>query len=395
MTTSAEQIRAYRGPAILSFGFRPLFLAAAIWSALAMALWIAMFSGAISLPTAFDMVSWHVHEFLYGYLPAVAAGFLLTAVPNWTGRLPVTGTPLLVLVLSWLAGRLAVMFSELVGPTTAAVIDLSFLVLLSLVIAREVIAGRNWRNLKVLVLVGLLTGGNALFHLEADWYGTASAGYGARLGIAVAIFLIILIGGRIVPSFTRNWLVRRGPGRLPIPFDRFDVIGAVSGGGALLFWVALPDNDLNGALCLFAGAFHLYRLARWAGDRTLAEPLVLILHIGYAFVPLGFLAVGIAELEPGVILTGAAVHAWTAGAIGVMTLAVMTRASLGHAGLPLAATRGIIFVYLCVIAAAILRVASGFGAAPEFLLHIAAAAWIAAFAGFAFLFAPILTRPRK
>jgi uncharacterized protein involved in response to NO len=395
MTTSAERIRGYEGPAILSFGFRPLFLAASIWSAFAMALWMAMFSGAITLPSDFDMVSWHVHEFLYGYLPAVAAGFLLTAVPNWTGRLPVTGTPLLILVLSWLAGRIAIMFSELIGLIAAAVIDLSFLVLLSLVIAREVIAGSNWRNLKVLVLVGLLTCGNVLFHLEAEWYGTASAGYGTRLGIAVAIFLIILIGGRIIPSFTRNWLARREPGRMPISFDRFDLLSTVLGGVALAFWVALPDNVLTGDLCLFAGAFHLYRLARWAGDRTMAEPLVLILHIGYLFVPLGFFAVGIAQLEPAIIFAGAAVHAWTAGAIGIMTLAVMTRASLGHAGRPLNATRGIVFIYICVIAAAILRVAYDLGAAPEFLLHIAAAAWIAAFAGFAIVFAPLLIRPRK
>ncbi len=395
MTSTAGRIRAYKGPAILSFGFRPLFLAASCWSAIAMSLWIAMLTGSIVLPTLFDMVSWHVHELLYGYLPAVAAGFLLTAVPNWTGRLPVTGTPLLILVLSWFAGRIAVMFSQIIGPGVTALADLSFLILLSAVIAREVIAGRNWRNLKVLVLIALLTFGNALFHLEANWHGTASAGYGARTGIAVAVFLIALIGGRIVPSFTRNWLVRENPGRLPALFDRFDIASLIITGAALIAWVAFPDNRGTALICLLAGIMQTWRLSRWAGHRTWAEPLVLILHLGYVFVPLGFLAVGTAKILPSFIFRGAALHAWTAGAIGVMTLAVMTRASLGHCGRALEATPGIVFIYVCAVAAAILRLAAGIPSIPDFALHISAGAWIAAYFAFFILFAPLLARPRN
>jgi len=393
MSTSAEQIRAYSGPAILSYGFRPLFLFASIWSAGAMVLWIAMLTGHLTLPTAFDMISWHVHEFLYGYLPAVVAGFLLTAVPNWTGRLPLTGTPLLILVLVWLAGRTAILFSQQLGPAATAAIDLSFLALLGFVIGREVIAGQNWRNLKVLILIVLFFCGNALFHAEAIG-GAAYAGYGARLGIAVAVFLIALIGGRIVPSFTRNWLARREPGRLPIPFARFDIVSMVAAAAALLLWVAAPQRPITAILCLAAGALHAWRLARWAGYRTAAEPLVLILHIGYAFVPLGFVAAGCALLSPAALPMSAALHVWTAGAIGTMTLAVMTRASLGHVGRPLHATPGIVFIYACVIAAAGLRIAAAIDPAPQILLHLAAAAWILAFAGFTILFGPLLVRPR-
>lgn len=395
MSTSAERIRAYSGPAILSYGFRPLFLLAAIWSATAMILWIAMLTGHLVLPTAFDMVSWHVHELLYGYLPAVVAGFLLTAVPNWTGRLPVTGAPLLILVLAWLAGRVAMVFSDQLGATVAALADLSFLILFSLVIGREVIVGRNWRNLKVLVPVALLLCGNALFHADAAGGGVASSGYGTRLGIASAIFLIMLVGGRVVPSFTRNWLAHKVPGRLPVPFNRLDLLSVVVAGAVLLLWIASPEEPVTAYLCLAAGGLQVWRLARWAGDRTSAEPLVLILHVGYAFVPLGFLAAGGAALSPATIPVSAALHAWTVGAIGVMTLAVMTRASLGHVGKPLRATRGTILIYLCIVAAAILRIASGLGFAPQPLLHLAAAAWIAAFASFAVIFGPLLVRRRQ
>lgn len=394
MSASAQQTRAYSGPVLLSYGFRPFFLLASIWAAVAMLLWIAMLTGHLALPSAFDMISWHVHELLYGYVPAVIAGFLLTAVPSWTGRPPVTGAPLLALVLVWLAGRVAILCSAHLGPTITAVADLSFLALLSLVLAREILGGRNWRNLKVLILIALFFCGDALFHAEAAGSGVAYSSYGARLGLAVAILLIMVIGGRIIPAFTRNWLKGQGPGRLPTTFNRFDMVSMVLAGLALLLWIALPERQLTAILCLLASIFHAARLTRWAGERTFTEPLVAILHIGYVFVPLGFLAVGLTTLWPATMPASAALHAWTAGAIGVMTLAVMTRASLGHLGKPLQATRGIIFIYVCVVAAALLRILAGFTLTPQPLLDLAAVAWVAAFAGFTLLFGPLLLRPR-
>ncbi|HEU0059541.1 MAG TPA: NnrS family protein, partial [Hyphomicrobiaceae bacterium] len=228
MPTTAERMRTYHGPAILSYGFRPFFLLGAIWAAFVVAVWLPMLGGRLALPTAFSALEWHVHELVYGYVPAIVAGFLLTAIPNWTGRLPVTGGPLLGLVATWVAGRLAILTSARLGAPLAALVDLLFLACLAGVMAREIVAGRNLRNAKVLVLVALLWVGNAVFHWEA--MTQASGGYGLRLGIGVIVFLITLMGGRIIPSFTRNWLVRQPAGRLPTPFGRFD--GVCLGAGA-------------------------------------------------------------------------------------------------------------------------------------------------------------------
>ena len=204
----------------------------------------------------------------------------------------------------------------------------------------------------------------------------------------------MLIGGRIVPSFTRNWLVRRPPGRLPTPMNRFDVAAVALAVFALAAWVAAPEARATVAACLAAAGIHAVRLGRWVGWRTAGEPLVAILHVGYLFVPVGFLTVAIAAVAPGVLTPSAALHAWTAGAVGVMTLAVMTRASLGHTGRPLTAGRATIAIYLAVIGAAVLRVASGFVPSQPALLHLSAALWIASFAGFAAAYFGVLARPR-
>ena len=392
MATTAEQLRQYSGPAILSYGFRPFFLGGAIWAAIAVALWLPMLAGQLTLPSAFGPLEWHVHELLYGFLPAIIAGFLLTAVPNWTGRLPVAGTPLLTLSLLWLAGRVIILTSAWIGPLTAAVVDLAFLVGLAAVIAREILASKNTHNLKVLVAVGLLLVGNAVFHAEA-LFGVGAA-YGIRIGIAAAILLIMLIGGRIIPSFTRNWLVRQGPGRLPIPFARFDVAVMIASGVALASWITLPDHLATVILALVAGVLNFARLARWAGDRTTAEPLVLVLHVAYAFIPLGFVLLALGMIAPNVLAPTGALHSWTAGAIGLMTLAVMTRASLGHTGQPLTATRGIQLIYLAVFVAALARIVAAFDVAREPMLHLSATAWVLGFAGFAVIFAPLLLTRR-
>jgi uncharacterized protein involved in response to NO len=391
--TTAERARSWKGPAVLGYGFRPMFLAAAVWAALAMALWIAALTGRLVLPTALAPVDWHAHAMLYGFVPAVVAGFLLTAVPNWTGRLPVVGWPLLGLVVVWLAGRVAVTASGLLAPGLAAAVDLGFLALLAGVIGREILAGRNWRNLPVLAAVALLWIGNLAFHLESGG-GAAAQGWGARLGVAVPVFLIVLIGGRIVPSFTRNWLARRGPRRLPAPADRLDVAAVVLAAVALALWAARPEATAAAAACLAAAVAHAARLGRWAGWRTAGEPLVAVLHVGYLFVPLGFLLVGLAGLAPAAVAPGAALHAWTAGAVGVMTLAVMTRASLGHTGRALAADRWTVAIYLAAVLAAALRVASGVVPGQAALLHLSAGLWIAAFGGFAIAYFGVLTKPR-
>lgn len=385
MATTAEQIRAWRGPTIFSFGFRPFFMGAAVWAALTMILWIPMLSGHLSLPTAFDPVSWHAHEFLFGYLSAVIAGFLLTAVPNWTGRLPIVGWPLAALWSLWLAGRLAVALSATMPPIAAAALDLAFPVVFLGAIAREIVMGRNWRNLIVLAMLTVFVLGNGLFHLDALHGGFAAGGYGLRLGLGTAIMMIAVIGGRIVPSFTRNWLARRGPGRLPAPpmqtFDRAALLALVL---ALLLWVFLPVAPASGVALVIAAALHFWRFARWAGERTWAEPLVLVLHAGYAFVPLGALTLGAAILWPDALDAAAAQHLWMAGAIGLMTLAVMTRATLGHTGQDLTAGAATVAIYLAAAAAVSARLAAGLWPGLSAWLHpVAGVAWIVAFGGFA------------
>lgn len=396
MTSTARQMREWRGSALLSYGFRPFFLGAALWAALAMCLWMAMLAGAITLPTAFDPVSWHAHAFLYGYLGAVVAGFMLTAVPNWTGRLPIVGWRLGILALIWLSGRIAVAFSAGLSPGLVAVIDLAFPVIFALAIGREIVAGRNWRNLVVLGMLAVFIFGNAMFHWEAAQGGYAAGGTGLRIGLGAALMMIAVIGGRIIPSFTRNWLAKRKPGRLPVPpMQRFDKLALAALLLALLLWIAAPLSAFAGAALIAAGALHLARLARWAGDRTFAEPLVTVLHVGYAFLPIGALLLGTAILWEDALGRTAAQHLWTGGAIGMMTLAVMTRATLGHTGRALRASGATVAIYAALAIAVVARVATALWPQEAMLLYaVSAILWLLAFAGYAAVYGPsLLQRP--
>jgi uncharacterized protein involved in response to NO len=386
--------RKYRGYQLFANGFRPFFLLGAVQAGLSILVWLPLFYGELKLFSAFAPRDWHVHEMLYGYLPAIVTGFLFTAIPNWTGRLPLQGAPLASLVAVWIAGRLAVTCSAATGWWVAMLIDASFLLLVAAAATREIAAGRNWKNLNVVALVVLLLSGNVAFHLEAHFRGAADVGI--RIGIAVIVLLISLIGGRIIPSFTRNWLVRENPGRLPVPFGRFDMIVVALGALALVSWIVAPDGRIAGIALGIAGLMHLVRLSRWAGDRTLGERLVTILHVGYLFVPLGFLLNAAAAF--GLIAPGAGVHAWMAGAAGIMTLAVMTRASLGHTGNVLTASAGTQAIYAAIIVAAVARICAAIHTGQsELLLHVAALAWVIAFLGFALAYGPLLVRrdPRR
>jgi uncharacterized protein involved in response to NO len=388
------RLKAFSGPALLSYGFRPFFLAGAIYAGLGLLIWLPLFLGETTIPTAFSPVDWHIHEMLYGYLPAVVTGFLLTAIPNWTGRLPLQGGPLAVLLAAWIAGRIAICVSSIIGPLAAAVIDILFLVLVVAVTAREIIAGRNWRNGPPILILLILLAGNVIFHVED--YQTGTSEFGTRLGLAAAVALISLIGGRVIPSFTRNWLTRENPGRVPTPFGRFDKIVLILSLIALALWIANARWPATAISMLVAGVAQSIRLGRWAGDRTLRDRLVFVLHVGYAFVPLGFLMLATAAMFPHVIPMTAGIHAWTVGAIGTMTLAIMTRASLGHTGHSLKAGLLTQAIYLSVVTAAILRMAAAVW--PEAtipLLQAAGAAWVVAFWMFAAGYGPILVRPRQ
>ncbi|OAN77813.1 short-chain dehydrogenase [Jannaschia sp. EhC01] len=396
MTSTAKQMRAWRGPALLSFGFRPFFLGAGLWAVLAMLLWVMMLAGEVTLRTAFDPVSWHAHAFLFGYVPAVVAGFLLTAVPNWTGRLPIVGWSLGALFTLWIVGRVAVMFSAVLDPLWVACVDLAMPLVLSAMIGREIVVGKNWRNLIVLAMLVALIIGNAMFHWEAARGDFAAQGYGFRIGLGATLMMVAVIGGRVVPSFTRNWLVKQGAERRPAPpMQRFDKGALLVLLLALILWAAVPFAPLTGAALCVAGVLHVVRLARWAGLATVSEPLVFVLHGSYAFIPLGATALGVELLVPGLSGLGAVQHLWMGGAIGLMTLAVMTRATLGHTGRDLTAGTGTVLIYSGVIGAVVLRVSAGIWPSLAMTLYTGSAVlWVLGFAGFVAIYGPLLLRAK-
>ena len=272
-------------------------------------------------------------------------------------------------------------------------VDLSFLAAIVTVISREIIAGKNWKNLKILLPIMVLLAANLVFHLEAHVNGVSE--FSRRIAMLAVITLIMLIGGRIIPSFTRNWLVRENPGRLPSQFGRYDVAAVAISIVALASWSGFPEYWLTGLLLALAATGQFIRLARWAGYRCLAEPLVLVLHVAYLFVPIGFLLLALSIFMPNDIPQIAGMHALGIGAIGGMTLSVMVRASLGHTGQRLRANTATKILFLSIYVAAIARIAAALNlGSADVLLHIAAFSWLFSFAGFAFIFGPALVRTR-
>jgi len=370
-------------PALFDRGFRPFFLLAGLWAPVALLLWLSMLAGIFDLPTAMDRVAWHVHEMLFGFVAAAIAGFLLTAVPGWTGRPPLRGLPLAALAVLWFAGRLAVALSMWIGAAAAAAIDIAFLATLAALCTREIAIGRNWRNLAVIALLALLIVANALFHLGEDKIAE-------RAAIATIVTLVALIGGRVVPEFTCNWLVRHGAAELPARRGRFDSVTMVVTAAATIAWTVVGDHSLVGVWLGLAAVALAARLARWRGLSTAAEPLLWVLHLGYLWLPVGLALLAVSMHSPAVPRS-VALHALTAGAMATMILAMMTRAIRGHTGRPLTASGATAMIYLLVTAAAAARLASGLvdNVSPA-LLHVSAAAWIAAFALFVLAYGPML-----
>jgi uncharacterized protein involved in response to NO len=391
--TAIPRYRLHVGPAVLSAGFRPFFLAAAVWATLAVPLWLAAYAGGLVLPTRLAPSVWHAHEMIFGFAAASVAGFLLTAIPNWTARPPLQGLPLAALVFLWALGRIGVLISAVIGAPAAALADLCFPLAFAAVVAREILARKNWRNLPIVAAPVLLFVGNLLVHLDALGIA-ATAQLGNRIGIATLLMLISLVGGRIIPSFTHNWLAKFRPeAEAPAREGRFDWLVLATTGIALATWAITPETPATSWLLIATGVAIALRLARWRGLSTAREPLLLVLHIGYAWLSLGLLLLGLAGI--GILPTVAALHALTVGAIGTMTLAVMTRASLGHTGRPLSAGALTNAIYHLVTIAAVLRVLSPLaGEREELALWLAGASWTGAFGLFAIFYGRILVQPR-
>jgi uncharacterized protein involved in response to NO len=389
------------GPSIpqrlLSGGFRLFFPGSALFAALSIAIWVPWFLGFMHVPTLLPSVAWHQHELLFGFVPAVIAGFLLTAVPNWTGRPGLKGIPLLALFLLWIAGRLTISFSEWTGMLGATLVALAFLPVLAIFVLKELVAASNRRNYKIVAVLALLSVAQMLFHHEIERYGRVEMA--DRLALSAILILISLVAGRIIPAFTGNWLKANNPGRLPQNFARFDLAVMILGGTTLAMWIAVGGGVEGirlptGVLLLIAGIAHLMRQARWCPERTLREPLVTILHVGYLFIPLGFLLTGLSMVMDHYGLGSAGIHAWTTGGIGVVTLAVMTRATQGHTGQALTSPHSTTWlIYAPIILSALLRILVAIWPQHTMLLLPAAGlAWIVAFLGYVVFYMPLIAR---
>jgi uncharacterized protein involved in response to NO len=373
-------------------GFRPFFFGGAAWALIALTLWICSLIGGLSLPTALDPLIWHRHEMLFGFVGAIVGGFLLTAVPNWTGRLPIAGWPLGGLFGLWAAARLALLFSATIGIVPAALLDVGFFLVLGLLAAREVLEANN-RNIPIVGMILLFGTADAIDYLATGgilpW-----PDLGWQLAIGIVVILISLIGGRIIPSFTRNWMAKRGIKKgLPTQPGRFDLIVIGATALAVLAWLGGPSETPIGLVLVAAALLQAVRWLRWRGYRTYPDPLVFVLHVGYAWIPIGLALLGCSLM--GLVPRSAAIHALTAGAMATMILAVMTRASLGHTARELKANAATTTIYVLVTVGAVLRVVAALALVDyNFGIEIAGVAWAGAFALFLIAYAPVLWRPR-
>ena len=376
---------------LLAYGFRPFFLVAALFAALAVPLWLAAYTGAVALPTPLPASLWHGHEMLFGYGTAVLAGFLLTATPGWSGRPPVKGAALAALAVIWLAGRL-MSFAGGSVPGIAAAIDLAFLPALAVAIAPALQAAPR-RNLLFLPVLGLLVLANLAVQLDALDVLPGAGSMALRASLDLFVLLIGLVGGRIVPAFTASALAARDEAGRVRPFSARDRL-AIGSLATLLLADLAGLSQIAGVVALAAALFNGWRLTGWGGSRSLRQPILWVLHLGYAWLVAGLAWKGLADLT-GFVPPADALHGLAIGAVGTMTLAVMSRATLGHTGRPLQAPRLIVVSYLLVSAAAIVRLAAALAPALALpLLVLSGALWSLAFAAFAIRLGPALLQPR-
>ena len=342
----------YKGSPFFSYGFRPFFFSAALFAGFAVPLWVLILTGANEMTFHYPPREWHVHEMVFGFLPCVITGFLLTAIPNWTERLPMRGWPLIFLWVLWLVGRVFMAFSWF-SPLILALLDSAFLVVVAGIVWREILMAQAWERVPMGVLISLYASANLLFHgLFINGNETVLA---ERFGLTLIMMLLAIIGGKITPSFTEDYLELRKVRKQPVPFSRFDGLSIFFVALTGILWMVNVNTMVVGEAFIVTGILHLIRLSRWYGWETWGEPLVLILHVGYGWLAMSFLILGGALVGIGMHVEDA-IHALTTGAVGVMTLAVMTRASLGHTGRIKHAGFLTVIIYLLVNLGALLRV---------------------------------------
>ncbi|MFD2434980.1 NnrS family protein [Modicisalibacter luteus] len=351
--------RANDVPVLLAFPFRPFFLLTALYAAGLVAAWVAFLFAGMPLPLGVNPVQWHAHELLFGMVPAAIAGFLLTAMCNWTGASPLRGGGLLALILLWAAGRAAIWLSGWLPLWLVEAIDLAFLPLMAAYVARVLLRHGNRRNLVLVALLALLTGANLLMHLGFSGIWPTGGRLGEILALDLIAVIMVVVGGRITPAFTANWL--RMKGRDPAQVRRSEALDRAA------FWstVVMVPADLTMSLpalasvmALFAALINGWRLFAWRGWKASEEPLLWILHFALAWIVVALLLKAMTpwlELSPSVWM-----HAMGAGAGGTLILGVMTRVAMGHTGRPMQLPRFAIWIYVAVIIAGLVRIIAAF-----------------------------------
>jgi uncharacterized protein involved in response to NO len=379
--------------ALFNYGFRPFFLLAGLQAAIGMGIWLAVLHGMPWEMAWLAPIQWHAHEMIFGFVAAALAGFLLTAVASWTGQRGFAGPPLMILAAVWLGGRLAMAPGLGVPHAVAAAIDLAFLPCVALAITPSLIRAGNVRNYPLLGFLLLLFAANALFH--APGLGGRLSIPGSTLALDTILLMVVLVGGRVVPAFTGNALRARDPEARVAAFGWVDRAALAATAGVLITDLVAPGGTVAGSVALIACVLHAWRLLRWRGWRTRDEPIAWVLHVAYAWIPIGLGLKGLWLLWQ---LPWSAnwMHALTSGAYASMILAVMTRAALGHTGRALVAAKPIVMAYVLITLAATVRV---FGAVvtpltPPAAWTTAGLLWIAAFVLYCAVYAPILVRPR-
>lgn len=378
-----------KGVALLALGFRPFFLVAGLFAVLLMVTFLLGLMTGVWHYNLFPLSLWHAHEMIFGYSAAVVAGFLLTAVRNWTGMDTATGGVLLLLLLLWLAGRLAPAMPMLPG-WVIALMDISFLPLLAAIILRPILKARQYRNLSVPLVLLLMAIGQVLMYGEILEFSFGSLERGMMLGLGSMLILISVIGGRVMPFFTERGL----PGVMVIKRGWVEHASTP----IIAIWLALELIGANGEMvmvaALTAAVIHGIRLAGWWSGRIWSEPMIWIIHLAYAWLVAGFLLqmVAVMDLMPLTV----ALHGWTAGAIGLFTLGMMARVSLGHTGRAVRATPIMTMAFVLMALVAPIRVVLPllFPSLAEVMLVIAASGWIMAFLIFTWVYVPYLVRPR-
>ena len=376
-----------RGFSLLALGFRPFFLAAGIFAVLLMAVFILGVQTGIWHYNYFPLPLWHAHEMLFGYTVAVITGFLLTAVRNWTGMQTAKGYPLLALLLLWLAGRIVSAVPN-VAEWLVVFIDMAFLPVLALVVARPIIKAKQMRNLSVPMVLLLIAVGNGM--LYAEMLGYSEGMNGLWFAVGAILMLVSLIAGRVMPFFT-------GRALSSAQIRKFPVIELLATPVIALWMVVelmIPDSPASAVVAIAAVVLHAVRLYGWSCRGVWSEPMLWMIHLAYGWLVGGFLLVALAGFDIGSKLL--ALHGWTVGAIAMFTLGMMARVALGHTGRPVSAHPLMVWSFLLLAASSLIRVFMPmlFPSIADVVLLVSAVGWISAFALFVWIYTPYLIRPR-